>query len=83
MKNTILGLVAASLLATPALATSWKTELFARVDADADGQVALAELEKTGCRVNKKFFAYADEDRNGLLSKSEFFEHRDLFSKCK
>jgi hypothetical protein len=83
MKNTILGLVAASLLATPALATSWKTELFTRIDTDTNGQVALAELEKTGCRVDKKLFKYADENRNGSLSKKEFFEHRKLFSKCK
>lgn len=83
MKNTILGLVAASLLATPALAASWKSELFHRLDTDANQLLSVTELEVTGCTVNKKFFVYADEDRNAGLSKKEFYDNRDLFRRCK
>ena len=105
MKNTILGLLAATLVATPVLATSelttselkqiaatqvaapaagsWKTVLFTRIDSDANGLVSVIELEQTGCRVNKKLFAYANADRNAGLSKGEFFNNRDLFAKCK
>tara|TARA_R110000868_G_scaffold37383_1_gene132320 strand:- start:78 stop:329 length:252 start_codon:yes stop_codon:yes gene_type:complete len=83
MKNTILGLMAATLVATPALATSWKTELFTRIDSDANGLVTILELEKTGCSVDKKLFVYANADRDGGLSKVEFFNNRVLFSRCK
>jgi hypothetical protein len=105
MKNTILGLLAATLVATPVLATSelttselkqiaatqvaasaagsWKTALFTRIDSDANGLVSVIELEQTGCRVNKKYFLYANADRNAGLSKGEFFNNRDLFAKCK
>ena len=104
MKNTILGLMAATLLATPVLASdglaglteselkqiaatqvagSWKTALFTRIDSDANGLVSVIELEQTGCRVNKKYFLYANADRNAGLSKGEFFNNRDLFAKCK
>jgi len=108
MKNTILGLMAATLLATPVLANdelvgltpselkqiaatqvakpvagSWRTVLFTRIDSDTNGVVSVIELEQTGCRVNKKLFAYANADRNAGLSKGEFFKNRDLFSKCK
>ncbi len=34
MKSVILGLVAATLMTTPAAATSWKVDLFDRLDAD-------------------------------------------------
>lgn len=81
MKYAVLGLMAASLIATPALA--WKTELFNTLDTDANGLLSIVELEATGCKVNKKMFAYADADRNAGLSKSEFFENRDLFRRCK
>lgn len=82
MKNTILGLLAATLVATPALA-GWQTELFGRLDADANGLLSVAELETTGCTVNKKFFVYADKDHDAGLSKSEFLKNRDLFKRCK
>ena len=83
MKNTLLGVVAATLLATPALAASWKTELFARLDSNANGEISVPELEQTGCRVNQKFFAIADADRSTGLSKTEYFSNREFFSRCK
>lgn len=83
MKYAILGLMAATLLANPAFATSWRTELFARLDANTNGELTVSELEQTGCTVNKKFFAFADSDKNSALSKFEFFDNRELFSRCK
>jgi len=83
MKNTLLGLMAATLVATPALATSWRTELFSRLDTDTNGLVSVVELEQTGCRVNKKLFAYADANRDAGLTKVEFFNNPELFSRCK
>jgi hypothetical protein len=83
MKKTLIGLTAAALVATPALATSWRTELFSRLDKDTNGTVSVTELEQTGCRVNKKLFAYADADRDAGLSVGEFFNNRALFSRCK
>lgn len=82
MKNTILGLAAASLLATPALA-SWKTELFGRLDTDTNGLLSIVELEATGCTVDKKFFAFADADNDRALSKKEFYNNRVFFKRCK
>ncbi len=82
MKNTLIGLLAATLVATPALA-SWKSEMFGRLDTDANGLLSVAEIEKTGCKVNAKFFTYADVDRDRGLSKHEFYNNRDLFSRCK
>lgn len=82
MKNTILGLMAASLLATPALA-GWKSELFSRLDTDTNELLSIAELEATGCTVNKRLFTYANADRNAGLSKQEFYMNRDLFRRCK
>ncbi|CAB4143760.1 hypothetical protein UFOVP447_228 [uncultured Caudovirales phage] len=108
MKNTILGLMAATLLATPVLANdelvgltaseqnqiaatqvskpatgSWRTVLFTRMDSDANSLLSVIELEQTGCRVNKKLFAYANADRDAGLSKGEFFKNRELFKRCK
>lgn len=83
MKNTLIGLVAAALVATPALSASWRTELFSRLDTDTNGLVSVTELEQTGCRVNKKYFAYANTDRDAGLSAGEFFKNRELFSRCK
>lgn len=83
MKTTILGLVAATLLATPAVAVNWKTTLFSTLDKNADGVLSIKELEATGCKVNKRFFIYADTDRNDGLSKTEFYKNRDLFRRCK
>lgn len=82
MKNTILGLLAATLVATPALA-GWKSELFGRLDTDANELLTITELETTGCKVNPKLFAYADADHNRGLSKGEFYQHRDFFKRCK
>lgn len=82
MKNTILGLMAATLVATPALA-NWRSELFSRLDTDANGLLSVAELETTGCKVNKNFFVYADKDDNAGLSKAEFLGNRELFRRCK
>jgi hypothetical protein len=81
MKYAVLGLVAASLVATPVLA--WKTEFFNTLDTDANGLLSVVELEQTGCRVNKKLFAYANTDKDAGLSKNEFFGNRDLFRSCK
>lgn len=83
MKNTILGLLAATLVATPAFAASWKSEMFHRLDTDASGLLSVAELENTGCTVNKKLFAFANKDRDAGLSKKEFYTNRDLFRRCK
>jgi hypothetical protein len=82
MKNAILGLMAATLLATPALA-SWKTELFGRLDVDKSNELSVKELETGGCTVHIKFFKYADDNRSGGLSRPEFFNNRDLFGRCK
>lgn len=83
MKNTILGLMAATLVASPTLAASWKTELFSRIDANSNGELSVTELEGAGCRVNVKLFKYADADRNTGLSRKEYFANRDLFGNCK
>jgi hypothetical protein len=83
MKKTLLGLVAATLVATPALAIDWKSTLFTKLDANGDGVLSVKELEATGCKVNKKFFVYADTDRVAGLSKTEFYNNRDLFKRCK
>jgi hypothetical protein len=83
MKNTILGLLAATLVATPTLAASWKTEHFARIDADKSGELSAAEMTTVGCRVESKLFRYADADRNSALSRKEYFANRNLFGNCK
>lgn len=81
MKYAVLGLLAVSLAAVPALA--WKTEFFNTLDADSNGLLSVTELEQTGCRVNKKFFDYANVDKDAGLSKNEFFDNRELFRSCK
>jgi hypothetical protein len=83
MKNIALGLVLALTLSTPALASSWKNELFTKLDADASGEISLTELTGAGCRVKPKMFAYADKNRSNGLSKSEYFRSRDLLGRCK
>jgi hypothetical protein len=105
MKNTLIGIIAATLLATPAFAQgelspselrqiaatqvsapvagSWRTQLFARLDTNANGTISTLELEQTGCAVKKKFFVFADADKSSALSKNEFFANRALFSRCK
>lgn len=74
--------IAATQVATP-VAGSWRTQLFTRIDTDANGLATVLELEQTGCRVNKKYFVYANADRNAGLSKGEFFNNRELFARCK
>ena len=81
MKNIAISLLAALTLSTPALA-SWKTELFTKLDADTSGEITLTELTGAGCRTQPKFFSYADKDRSNGLSKSEFFDSRDLLGRC-
>lgn len=83
MKKTLLGLLAATLVATPALAIDWKSTLFSKLDTNSDGVLSVHELEATGCKVNKKFFVYADTDSVAGLSKTEFYKNRDLFKRCK
>lgn len=82
MKNIALGLLMAVTISAPALA-SWKNELFSKLDADTSNEITIAELETTGCKVNPKFFIYADKDHSKGLNKSEFYNNRDLFRRCK
>jgi hypothetical protein len=81
MKNITIGLLMALTLSTPALA-SWKSDLFAKFDADTSGEITLTELTGAGCRTQPKFFSYADKDRSKGLSKAEFFDSRDLLGRC-
>jgi hypothetical protein len=81
MKKITLGLLMALTISTPALA-SWKSDLFAKLDADKSGEITLTELTAAGCRTKPKFFIYADKDRSNGLSKSEFFDNRDLLGRC-
>ena len=81
MKNITIGLLMAITLSTPALA-SWKSDLFAKLDADKSGEIALTELTGAGCRTQPKFFSYADKDNSKGLSKAEFFNSRDLLGRC-
>jgi len=83
MKKITLGLLMALTISTPALAVSWKNELFTKLDADTNNEISIAELEATGCKVNQKFFIYADKDGSKGLNKSEFYNNRDLFRRCK
>ena len=82
MKNITIGLLMALTLSTPALA-SWKSELFAKLDADTSGEITLTELTGAGCRTQPKFFNYADKDSSKGLSKAEYFSSRDLLGRCK
>jgi hypothetical protein len=61
---------------------SWKNVLFTKLDADASGEITLTELTAAGCRIKPKFFSYADKDRNNGLSKTEYFNSRDLLGRC-
>jgi len=81
MKNIAISLLAALTLSTPALA-SWKSDLFAKLDADKSGEIALTELTGAGCRTQPKLFNYADKDRSKGLSKAEYFNNRDLLGRC-
>lgn len=81
MKNIAISLLLALSLSTPAYA--WKTELFSKLDQDANGEITITELAATGCRVDTKLFKYADADRSTGLSKAEYFTNRAFFSRCK
>jgi hypothetical protein len=80
MKNIAISLLAALTLSTPALA--WKNEHFAKLDADANGELTVTELQAAGCRTQPKFFSYADKDRSKGLSKVEYFASRELLGRC-
>jgi hypothetical protein len=82
MKKTTLGLLMALTISTPALA-SWKSELFSKLDTDHNNEISIDELKATGCKVNPKFFIYADKDGSKGLNKSEFYASHDLFRRCK
>lgn len=81
MKNIGISLLLALTLSTPALA-SWKSDLFAKLDADKSGEIALTELTGAGCRTKPKLFSYADKDNSKGLNKAEFFNNRDLLGRC-
>lgn len=84
MKNIALSLIAALIISTPAVAKSWKQELFDKIDTDLNGELTYGELVSAGCRTELKFFRYADKDRSNSLSKGEYFENRDLLGRrCK
>jgi len=81
MKNIGISLLAALTLSTPAFA-SWKSDLFAKLDADKSGEIALTELTGAGCRTQPKLFNYADKDNSKGLNKAEYFNNRDLLGRC-
>jgi hypothetical protein len=81
MKNIAISLLAALTLSTPALA--WKNELFTKLDTDSNGELTVTELQAAGCRTQPKLFNYADKDRSKGLSKTEYFNNRDLLGRCK
>lgn len=83
MKNIAASLLAALIITTPALASSWKSELFTKLDADTSGEITLTELTGAGCRTNPKMFIYADKDNSKGLTKAEYFDSRDLLGRCK
>lgn len=81
MKNTLLGLAAATLLATPALAASWKDALFTKLDTNQNKLIERQELSAAGCKIN--LYNAADTDNDGALSYAEFFNGRELLGRCK
>jgi hypothetical protein len=81
MKNIGISLLLALTLSTPALA-SWKSDLFAKLDADTSGEITFNELTGAGCRTKPKLFSYADKDNSNGLSKAEYFDNRDLLGRC-
>jgi hypothetical protein len=78
MKYITLGLLAASLAVSPAMA-SWKPAFFAKIDTESNKVLTREELS---C-ANPKMFNYSDNDSNGVLSYNEFFKNRDLLKLCK
>ena len=83
MKNIALSLIAALIISTPALAKSWKQELFDKLDTDQNGEISYGELTAGGCPTHVKYFKIADADRSNGLSKAEYFNKRDLLGRCK
>lgn len=83
MKSVILGLVAATLMTTPAAATSWKVDLFDRLDADTNTTLTIEELRAAECKTDAKMFKYADKNHDLVLTPSEYFTNRDLLGRCK
>lgn len=83
MKYAILGLVAATLMTSPAAATSWKVDLFDRLDSDSNGTLTIEELRTAQCNTDAKMFKYADKNHDLALTPSEYFTNRDLLGRCK
>ena len=83
MKNIAISLLAAITLATPAFAISWKDKLWTALDSDQSGEVTYGELTAFGCITDIKLFKYADADKNGALSKAEYFAKREVLGRCK
>ena len=83
MKNIAISLLAAITLSTPAYAVSWKEKLFTQLDTDGNRELSYGELVSGGCPTDLKYFKIADSDRNGALSKAEYFNNRDLLGRCK
>jgi Ca2+-binding EF-hand superfamily protein len=48
------------------------TDVFFFIDADKDGEVALAEIQRIYAQVDPSKFAVADSDRNGKLNRHEY-----------
>ena len=48
-----------------------KQEVYARVDADGDGKVTLAEWQAVNSKVDKARFDKADRDRDGAITRIE------------
>lgn len=82
MKNIGISLLLALAISTPAYAVSWKDKLFAQLDTDHNGEVTYGELTAGGCPTDPKLFKYADKDRNGALTKVEYFSSRDVLGRC-
>lgn len=80
MKHAILGLLAATLVATPALA-SWKDALFTKLDTNQNKLLDRSELTAGGCDV--KLYRVVDKDRDDALTYGEFFNGRELLGRCK
>jgi hypothetical protein len=78
MKYITIGLLAASLAASPAMA-SWRPAFFAKIDTDSNKVLTREELK---C-ANPKMFSYSDKDNNNVLSYDEFFKNRYLLKLCK
>ena len=78
MKYITLGLMAATLAVTPAMA-SWKPAHFAKIDTDQNGVLTRQELSCT----DSKMYNYSDKDNNGVISYLEYFANRDLLKICK